>query len=143
MSKEFQENVSNQLQLGALDKDLVLLFRKQTEERKFKKVDVLRIMTNWWLDMDIPDQRDLYHGIGIKQPENEESSINKCIETVRDVATRYKIPDKEQQRLIDSLRKALGPGIDYDINDPDAVIAHLDADVRHQAKNVDKKRSEA
>ncbi len=55
MAKEFQENMSNQLQLGALDKDLVLLFRKQTEERKFKKVDVLRIMVNWWLDMDITE----------------------------------------------------------------------------------------
>lgn len=139
MSKEFQENVSNQLQLGALDKDLVLLFRKQTEERKFKKVDVLRIMTNWWLDMDIPDQRDLYHGIGIKQPENEESSINKCIETVRDFATRYKIPDKAQQQLIDSLRKALGP----ERKDPQQVVDDIIAEAESAAGIGDKKHREA
>lgn len=139
MSKEFQENVSNQLQLGALDKDLVLLFRKQTEERKFKKVDVLRIMTNWWLDMDIPDQRDLYHGIGIKQPENEESSINKCIETVRDFATRYKIPDKAQQQLIDSLRKALG----LERKDPQQVVDDIIAEAESAAGIGDKKRHEA
>lgn len=139
MSKEFQENVSNQLQLGALDKDLVLLFRKQTEERKFKKVDVLRIMTNWWLDMDIPDQRDLYHGIGIKQPENEESSINKCIETVRDFATRYKIPDKAQQQLIDSLRKALGP----ERKDPQQVVDDIIAEAELAAGSGDKKHREA
>jgi len=109
MDKKFQENVSNQLQLGALDKDLVLLFRKQTGERKFKKVDVLRIMTNWWLDMDISDQRDLYHGIGTEQPKADESSIDERIETVRDLATLWKIPDAEQALLIASLRKALKP----------------------------------
>lgn len=60
----------------------------------------------------------LYDAIQGKQPflcldksrqHKNEKTITDCIDTIRDVGTRYKIPDKEQVLLIASLRKALGP----------------------------------
>ena len=36
------------------------------------------------------------------------AAVDKCIEEIREYAVRYKIPDEDEQRLIESLRHALG-----------------------------------
>ena len=66
---------------------------------------------------------------------NEKSSINEYIEKVRDVGTRYKIPGKAQQELINSLRKSLG----LDQEDPASVVARIDAAAKADAKRLDRR----
>ncbi len=43
------------------------------------------------------------------QQHETKPAITECIDTVKDFANRYKIPDKEQRLLMASLRKALEP----------------------------------
>lgn len=98
------------------------------------------------------EQRDLiYRVLGTVrldsiQSEATDSSITECIDTVREVGTRYKIPDKAQQQLIDSLRKALGPETDSVSTDADKDIAgvHKKAQVRAAKKRqIDHRRKPA
>jgi len=50
------------LQLGAdLDPTLVLQFRQQAVERKFKKKEILLRLVEWWISLDIEQQKIFYY----------------------------------------------------------------------------------
>ena len=49
------------LQLGAVDRDLVLEFRRLARERNLNQIDTLRKFVQWWNDLDIEDQKDFFH----------------------------------------------------------------------------------
>jgi hypothetical protein len=67
-----EENQEKTLQLGAdLPRDLVLRFRKQAEERKFKKKEILEQFARWWLSLDVERQREFYHQSICEEPEHE------------------------------------------------------------------------
>jgi len=72
----------------------------------------------------------------IQPAEDDEPVINKCIDVVHEIATRYKIPNKAQQQLIASIRKLHGP-------DPEKSVAEVEAAVARELKRANTKRSGA
>lgn len=105
----------NLLHLGAdLDKAFVSGFRDYCRLNDFKQKTIVRRLVEWWLALDSIDQEHIYRGRlqeaadTIKQPHPTEPTIIESIETIKHFV-RYKLPSTEEQREIDSLKKALGP----------------------------------
>lgn len=103
--------------LGAdLDTNFVAQFRSYCRNNDFKQKAVIRRLLELWLNLDIISQEHIYRGRleELNLPSEEESiekvppSIAECIETVKHFV-KFKIPSPEEQRLIASLRQALGP----------------------------------
>lgn len=129
---EFDESKDKTLQVGAAERECVQRFREQTDQRRFTKATVLKIMIDWWTSLDLEEQRQLYHGEksvsgtgkdwlrdrvmtilqelgmlpGNKGNPAEPEGLTELIEKVKHFV-RYKVLNSEEQREIESLRKAL------------------------------------
>jgi len=91
-----EENYEKQLQLGAdLDPTLVLQFRQQAVDRKFKKKEILKRLVEWWVSLDIEQQKEMYY------------------QTSKDL----NLPDDQIEKLWTAVEK-IGKKVDVKINKP-------------------------
>lgn len=58
--KNIEEKLNNLLQLGQIDKDLCLKFRRQSAERHLSQVKILSLLVEWWISLDVQSQRNFY-----------------------------------------------------------------------------------
>jgi hypothetical protein len=59
--EDIEENQKKYLQLGQIERSLCLQFRQQVVKRKFKQVELLRLLIEWWISLDEISQRNFYY----------------------------------------------------------------------------------
>jgi hypothetical protein len=98
----------NLLHIGAdLEADIVSRFRSQTHERRFKKKEVLRSLTNFWLSLKPDFQRQLYHGsLGSELRQILEPSVLAAIDDESVAAHTASKPRRKRDRLATRRAKA-------------------------------------
>ena len=121
-----------QLQVGVCDKDLVLQFRQQTGLRKFKKIDVLRVMLNWWIAMEHEEQKALYY------ISNEE--LADCFSSDQAKQTPTQADFDRLENILAIFEKYKKEGRLVSKANPKTSVAEVDAAVKQELKRVGKQR---
>jgi len=100
--KKDEEKSKNYLQLGAVNADLCLSFRKQAVERKFKQIEILTLLVEWWLSLDEDSQKNFYHQSTMADKLNftTEQEISAWRSEIRAALNRIEILERKRKSSI-------------------------------------------
>jgi len=102
------------LHLGAdFEAKLVLEFREQAKQRKFKLKEIIRSFAEWWIKQDLLTQQNFYHHTAQLKPSRDIKAKPDLKESIDNVKyfVKFKLPSPEDQKALDELRRALGSEI--------------------------------